>query len=179
MENYHELVSSTRVMLDGSNYGLWKSRMRSIIRGIDAMAWKSELCQTVVQIGKENLCLKKDKRWLKDTVINLRKELNDERKKEASTSDLKKENVRLDVHIKLLEKQVKDEKARSSDLNAKLEHHYKTVIMLTGSKELGKILSLGRQYRTSRGLGYTGYGESDTEPIKFVPSSNFTGENNN
>ncbi|KAF3525872.1 hypothetical protein F2Q69_00045930 [Brassica cretica] len=41
MENYHELVSSTRVMLDGSNYGLWKSRMRSIIRGIDAMAWKS------------------------------------------------------------------------------------------------------------------------------------------
>ena len=41
MENYHELVSSTRVMLDGSNYGLWKSRMRSTIRGIDAMAWKS------------------------------------------------------------------------------------------------------------------------------------------
>ena len=41
MENYHELVSSTKVMLDGSNYRLWKSRMRSIIRGIDAMAWKS------------------------------------------------------------------------------------------------------------------------------------------
>ena len=41
MGNYHELVSSTRVMLDGSNYGLWKSRMRSTIRGIDAMAWKS------------------------------------------------------------------------------------------------------------------------------------------
>ena len=40
MENYHELVSSTRVMLDGSNYGLWKSQMRSIIRGIDAMVWK-------------------------------------------------------------------------------------------------------------------------------------------
>ncbi|KAF2575121.1 hypothetical protein F2Q70_00001830 [Brassica cretica] len=114
-----------------------------------------ELCQTVVQIGKENLYLKKEKIWLEDTVINLRKELDDERKKEASKSDLKKENVRLVVHIKLLEKQVKDEKARSSDLNAKLEHHCKTVRMLTGSKELDKILNLGRQDQTSRGLGYT------------------------
>ncbi|KAF3563045.1 hypothetical protein DY000_02017323 [Brassica cretica] len=47
--------------------------------------------------------------------------------------------------------------------------------MLTGSKELDKILSLGRQDQTSRGLGYTGYGKSDTEPIKFVPSSNSEG----
>ncbi|KAF2606498.1 hypothetical protein F2Q68_00043729 [Brassica cretica] len=195
MENYHELVSSTTVMLDGSNYGLWKSQMRSIIRGIDAMAWKSvttgwsepkvkdeneedsdeeelanfvafigitefvegetgtgddqsstdgddgidyqELCQTVVQIGKENLCLKKEKRWLEDTVINLRKELSDGRKKEENTSDLKKENERLVVQIE-------------------------TVMMLTGSKELDKILTLGRQDQTPRGLGYTGYGKSDT-----------------
>ncbi|KAF3610526.1 hypothetical protein DY000_02047024 [Brassica cretica] len=50
-----------------------------------------------------------------------------------------------------IEKQVKNEKARSSDLNAKLEHHYKTVRMLNGSKELGKILSLGKQDLTSRG----------------------------
>ncbi|KAF2542305.1 hypothetical protein F2Q70_00034266 [Brassica cretica] len=82
-----------------------------------------ELCQTVVQIGKENMCLKKEKSWLEDTVINLRKELDNERKKEANTSDLKKENVRLAVHIESLEKQVKNEKTRSSDLNAKLEHH--------------------------------------------------------
>ncbi|KAF3534478.1 hypothetical protein DY000_02037004 [Brassica cretica] len=82
-----------------------------------------ELCQTVVQIGKENMCLKKEKSWLEDTVINLRKELDDERKKEANTSDLKKENARLAVHIESLEKQVKNEKTRSSDLNAKLEHH--------------------------------------------------------
>nr|VDD55068.1 unnamed protein product [Brassica oleracea] len=39
MENSHELVSSARGILDASNYGLWKSRMRSIIRGIDAMEW--------------------------------------------------------------------------------------------------------------------------------------------
>ena len=56
-----------------------------------------ELCQTVVQIGKENLCLKKEKSWLEDTVINLRKELDDGRKKEENTSDLKKENERLVV----------------------------------------------------------------------------------
>ncbi|KAF3592845.1 hypothetical protein DY000_02025331 [Brassica cretica] len=138
--------------------------------GDDGISYQ-ELCQTVVQIGKENLCLKKEKSWLEDTVINPMKELDDERKKEANTSDLKKENVRLVVQIELLEKQVKNEKARSSDLNAKLEHHYKTVRMLTGSKELDKILSLGRQDQTSQGLGYTGYGKSDTEPIKFVPSS--------
>ncbi|KAF2620541.1 hypothetical protein F2Q68_00041219 [Brassica cretica] len=47
--------------------------------------------------------------------------------------------------------------------------------MLTGSKELDKILSLGRQDQTSRGLRYTGYGKSDTEPNKFVPSSNSEG----
>lgn len=146
--------------------------------GDDGISYQ-ELCQTVVQIGKQNLCLKKKKSWLEDTLINLRKELDDERKKErkkeANTSDLKKENVRLAVHIEVLEKQVKDEKARSSDLNTKLEHHYRTVRMLTGSKELDKILSLGRQDQTSRGLGYIGNGKSDTKPIKFVPSSNSTG----
>ncbi|KAF3488247.1 hypothetical protein F2Q69_00052824 [Brassica cretica] len=120
-----------------------------------------ELCQTVVQNGKENLCLKKEKSWLEDTVINLIKKLDDGRKKEANTSDLKKDNERLVVQIEVLEKHVKNEKARSSDLNAKLEHHYKTVRMLTGSKELDKILSLGRQDQTPRGLGYTGYGKSD------------------
>ena len=79
--------------------------------GDDGISYQ-ELCQTVVQIGKENLCLKKEKSWLEDTVINLRKKLDDERKKEASTSNLKKENVRLAVHIEVLEKRVKDEKAR-------------------------------------------------------------------
>ena len=129
--------------------------------GDDGISYQ-ELCQTVVQIGKENLCLKKEKSWLEDTVINLRKELDDGRKNEENTSDLKKENERLVVQIEVLEKQVKNEKARSSDLNAKLEHHYKTVRMLTGSKELDKILGLGRQDQTPRGLGYTGYGKSDT-----------------
>ena len=146
--------------------------------GDDGISYQ-ELCQTVVQIGKENPCLKKEKSWLEDTVINLRKELDDERKNEANTSDLKKENEQLVVQIEVLEKQVNNEKARSSDLNAKLEHHYKTVRMLTGSKELDKILSLGRQDQTPRGLGYTGYGKSDTELIKFVPSSNSEGRTTN
>ncbi|KAF2594336.1 hypothetical protein F2Q70_00042717 [Brassica cretica] len=48
--------------------------------------------------------------------------------------------------------------------------------MFTRSKELDKILSLERQDQTSRGLGYTGYGKSDTKPIKFVPSSNSNGK---
>jgi len=52
--------------------------------GDDGIGYQ-ELCQTVVQIGKENLCLKKEKSWLEDTVINLRKELDDERKKGANT----------------------------------------------------------------------------------------------
>ncbi|KAF3534851.1 hypothetical protein DY000_02038448 [Brassica cretica] len=101
--------------------------------GDDGIGYQ-ELCQTVVQIVKENLCLKKEKSWLKDMVINLRKELDDERKKEANTSDLKKENERLVVQI---------------------------------------------EDQTSRGLGYTGYGKSDSEPIKFVPSSNSEGKTTN
>ena len=47
--------------------------------GDDGMSYQ-KLCQTVVQIGKENLCLKKEKSWLEDTVINLRKKLDDEKK---------------------------------------------------------------------------------------------------
>lgn len=43
MKNYHECVSTARVILDASNYRLCKSMMRSTIRGIDAMAWKSIL----------------------------------------------------------------------------------------------------------------------------------------
>ncbi|KAH0902348.1 hypothetical protein HID58_041851 [Brassica napus] len=61
-------------------------------------------------------------------------------KKEANTSDLKKENEQLVVQIEVLEKQVKNKKARSSDLNAKLEHHYKTVRMLMGLRNLIKII---------------------------------------
>ncbi|KAH0902346.1 hypothetical protein HID58_041849, partial [Brassica napus] len=89
----------------------------------------------------ENLCLKKEKSWLKDTMINLRKELDDERKKEANTSDLKNENERLVVQIE----------ARSSDLNAKLEHHYKTVRMLMGLRNLIKSSGkIGSDFSRSR-----------------------------
>lgn len=47
----------------------------------------------MVHIGKENLCLKKEKTWLEDIVVSLRKELDDKRKKGLSTPDLKKENI--------------------------------------------------------------------------------------
>ncbi|KAF2597276.1 hypothetical protein F2Q68_00011469 [Brassica cretica] len=246
MENYHELVSSTRVMLDGSNYGLWKSRMRSIIRGIDAMAWKSvttgcdeeelanfvvfigitefvegetdtddaqssadgddeisyqELCQTVVQIGKENLCLKKEKSWLEDTVINLRKELDDERKKEAtfigikefvegetdtdddqSSADgddgisyqelcqtvvqtgkenlcLKKEKSWLEDTVINLRKELDDERKKEASTSDLKKENVRLVVHIENAhwvKELDKILSLRRHDQTSRGLGYTG-----------------------
>ena len=81
---------------------------QSSANGDDGIGYQ-ELCQTVVQIGKENLCLKKEKSWLEDTVINLRKELDDEKKKGANTSDLKNENERLVIQIEVLEKQVKRE----------------------------------------------------------------------
>ncbi|KAF8107789.1 hypothetical protein N665_0117s0057 [Sinapis alba] len=108
-----------------------------------------ELCQTMVQIGKKNMCLKKEKSWLEDTVSNLIKELDDERKKGMNTSYIKKENERLADLNKILEKQVKAEKDKLSELHSKSEHHYKTVRMITGTKELDKILSLGRQEQTS------------------------------
>lgn len=74
---------------------------------------------------------------------------------------MRKENERLVTLVEMLEKQVKVEKIKSSELHLKLEHHYKTFRMYTGSKELDKILSLWRHEQTSQGLGYNGYGDND------------------
>ena len=43
MESYHELLNNAKVVLDNGNYGFWKSRIKSVIRGIDVFAWKSVL----------------------------------------------------------------------------------------------------------------------------------------
>ncbi|XP_010431414.1 PREDICTED: uncharacterized protein LOC104715730 [Camelina sativa] len=43
MENYRDLVNNNKVVLDDGNYGFWKSRIKSIIGGIDRLAWKSVL----------------------------------------------------------------------------------------------------------------------------------------
>ncbi|XP_024009305.1 uncharacterized protein LOC112084409 [Eutrema salsugineum] len=43
MESYQELVNHSKVILNAGNYGFWKARMRSLIRGIDPLAWKSVL----------------------------------------------------------------------------------------------------------------------------------------
>lgn len=80
----------------------------------------------------ENLFLKKEKLWLEEVVMSLRKELDDEQKKDLGSIDLKKENLNLVVGV--LEKEIGAEKKKSLELHATLEHHYKTVRMLTGSK---------------------------------------------
>ncbi|XP_010474121.1 PREDICTED: uncharacterized protein LOC104753587 [Camelina sativa] len=43
MESYGDLINNNKVVLDDGNYGLWKSRIKSIIRGIDRLAWKTVL----------------------------------------------------------------------------------------------------------------------------------------
>jgi len=43
MESYQELLNNSKVVLDDGNYGFWKSRIKSVIRGIDVFVWKSVL----------------------------------------------------------------------------------------------------------------------------------------
>ncbi|XP_010484727.1 PREDICTED: uncharacterized protein LOC104763000 [Camelina sativa] len=40
MESYRDLINNNKVVLDDGNYGFWKSRIKSIIGGIDRLAWK-------------------------------------------------------------------------------------------------------------------------------------------
>ncbi|XP_024011236.1 paramyosin-like [Eutrema salsugineum] len=41
MESYKEMVNNSRIILDDGNYGFWKARIRSMIKGIDPLAWKA------------------------------------------------------------------------------------------------------------------------------------------
>ncbi|KAG7584165.1 GAG-pre-integrase domain [Arabidopsis suecica] len=43
MESYQELLKNAKVVLDDCNYGFWKSRIKSVIKGIDVLAWKAVL----------------------------------------------------------------------------------------------------------------------------------------
>ncbi|XP_010484865.1 PREDICTED: uncharacterized protein LOC104763154 [Camelina sativa] len=43
MESYGDLINNNKVVLDDGNYGFWKSRIKSIIGGIDRLAWKTVL----------------------------------------------------------------------------------------------------------------------------------------
>ncbi|KAF3505371.1 hypothetical protein F2Q69_00044815 [Brassica cretica] len=63
------------------------------------------------------------------------------------------EELRLEV---VAEKQV------SADLQAKLDHQNKNIKMLTGTKQLDKILCAGRTESSRMGLGYTGRQSNNT-----------------
>ncbi|XP_024010337.1 paramyosin-like [Eutrema salsugineum] len=41
MESYKEMVNNSRIILDDGNYRFWKARIRSMIKGIDPLAWKA------------------------------------------------------------------------------------------------------------------------------------------
>ncbi|XP_010474131.1 PREDICTED: uncharacterized protein LOC104753599 [Camelina sativa] len=43
MESYTDLINNNKVILDDGNYGFWQSRIKSIIGGIDRLAWKTVL----------------------------------------------------------------------------------------------------------------------------------------
>ncbi|XP_010418802.1 PREDICTED: uncharacterized protein LOC104704403 [Camelina sativa] len=43
MKSYEDLINNNKVILDDGNYGFWKSRIKSIIGGIDRLAWKTVL----------------------------------------------------------------------------------------------------------------------------------------
>ncbi|KAF2573210.1 hypothetical protein F2Q70_00006105 [Brassica cretica] len=65
------------------------------------------------------------------------------------------------------------EKQVSADLQAKLDHQNKNIKMLTGTKQLDKILCAGRTESSHMGLGYTGrlLGVSSVESLDTTKGS--------
>lgn len=86
-----------------------------------------ELCQTLIHIGKENLCQKNEKVWLEETVVNIRKELYHERKMDLSNTSIKREKLHLATRVDILEKEVQTEKR--SCLNYKT--HWRIITRLS------------------------------------------------
>ncbi|WZY92900.1 hypothetical protein YC2023_065229 [Brassica napus] len=101
------------------------------------------------------------------------RELDESYKKREAK--LAKESVGLIKEKLILAKQVEElieevvaERKVSEDLQAKLDQHNKNIRMLTGTKQLDKILCAGRTENSHMGLGYTGRQYGDTGKTNFV-----------
>lgn len=79
MESYQDIVNNAKVVLDAENYSFWKSRIKSVIRGIDIFAWKAvleEWKEPSIKNEKGEVSVKPEKDWtyeeLKKAKFNAR-----------------------------------------------------------------------------------------------------------
>ncbi|VVA94040.1 unnamed protein product [Arabis nemorensis] len=185
MESYEELVNILKVILDGGNYGFWKSRMKFLIGGIDVLGQRSILVQweapTIVDDDGFRTP-KPEETWTEDYGSDgngdddlaesyKETELHDERKLSQKSVLLLKEKLNLVVKAVNLEKELHAEKEISAELQSQLDLQYKKIRMFGGTRQLDTIMSYGRTEGGHRGLGYTGRDGSDAKYIKFIAAS--------
>ncbi|KAF3516066.1 hypothetical protein DY000_02061457 [Brassica cretica] len=116
----------------------------------------------------ENLSLTKEKEKLEVELSLVRIELQREAELAKESVGLIKEKLILAKQAEELRHEVVAEKKVSADLQAKLDHQNKNIKMLTGTKQLNKILSTGRMGSSHMGLGYTGRQNGNTGKTNFV-----------
>ena len=118
--------------------------------------------ETLIKLSMENLSLIKEKERLEAELSLVRVELQKEAELAKESVGLIKEKLILAKQAEELRQEVVAEKQVSADLQAKLDHQNKNIKMLTGTKQLDKILCAGRTESSHMGLGYTGRQSSNT-----------------
>ncbi|KAF2537305.1 hypothetical protein F2Q68_00022430 [Brassica cretica] len=124
----------------------------------------------------ENLSLIKEKERLEAELSLVRGELQREAELAKESVGLIKEKLILAKQAEELRQEVVAEKQVSADLQAKLDHQNKNIKMLTGTKQLDKILCAGRTESSHMGLGYTGRQSNNTGQTQFVSGGYAHGE---
>ncbi|KAG7548491.1 Zinc finger CCHC-type [Arabidopsis suecica] len=127
-----------------------------------------EVRKALINIGKENQGLVKEKICLDALVESLQNALKDEKKINHRSLTLMQDKLALAAKVDNLEKDLRTEKEISARLQSELDQQHKKIHMFAGTKTLDTILSYGRTEKSNRGLGYIGQEGSNTGQIKFV-----------
>ncbi|CAA7018893.1 unnamed protein product [Microthlaspi erraticum] len=103
-----------------------------------------EVRNALVEVGKENIELKKENTRLTARVDELQKALQAEKDLNMDNLNIVLEKMDAVKRADDITKEYFLEKENSRNLQAELDQHRKQLKMLTGTKELDKILSIGR-----------------------------------
>ncbi|CAA7042424.1 unnamed protein product [Microthlaspi erraticum] len=135
---------------------------------IDIYESFKEVRDALVETGKENLELKKENARLEEKVGELQKALQAEKDLNMDNLNIMLEKMEAVKRADDITKEYFLEKENSRSLQAELDQHRKQLKMLTGTKELDKILSLGRVGKSNLGLGYSTGSGSTGKTVTFV-----------
>ncbi|CAA7043508.1 unnamed protein product [Microthlaspi erraticum] len=127
-----------------------------------------EVRNALVEVGKENIELKKENTRLTARVDELQKALQAEKDLNMDNLNIVLEKMDAVKRADDITKEYFLEKENSRNLQAELDQHRKQLKMLTGTKELDKILSIGRVGKSNLGLGYTTSSVTTGKNVKFV-----------